>query len=126
MQKWYKKGDEVRVFDVENGKVLTSICVNDVWVSNPTEKAFKADGWKEFTPPAPEPYVPTIEELVQDALRNGADGGTPTYSIPQEFEVQRKRESDPEAFAAYNARVEACIAWANEQPHREGSGGENV
>lgn len=122
--KTYKKGNETKSFDVVNGKAISTFLINGVSVSNPTVAAIEADGWEEYVPPTPKPYVPTLEELVQDALRNGADGGTPTYSIPQEFEVQRKRDTDQDAFAIYNARVEACIAWANAQPHRIAEEGE--
>ena len=77
-----------------------------------------AQGWTEYTPPAPpappapEPYVPTIEELVERKLRE-------RYSINQEFEVQRKRKTEPQAFVDYYDYVEQCIEWANKQPHRE-------
>ena len=95
-----------------------------VYIYSPSDEQIVAAGWtiKEEIVPIPEPYVPTVEELVERALRYGEDGGTPTYSINQEFEVQRKRDTEPEAYAAYYARVEACISWAKSQPHRAEEG----
>lgn len=80
-------------------------------VVNPTEEDYLAAGYHEYIPPVPEPILPTIEELVEGKLRE-------RYSINQEFEVQRKRDTEPEAFQVYYAYVEECIEWANEQPHR--------
>lgn len=80
----------------------------------PTDEQLEAAGWeiREEIEPIPEPYLPTIEELVEQRLRE-------RYSINQEFEVQRKRETDPQVFQAYYDYVEECIAWANEQDHRD-------
>lgn len=111
----FKKGDIIRDFTVSNGKVITTIKVNGITVINPSIEQFKADGWEEYippTPPEPEPYLPTVEELVEQKLRE-------RYSINQEFEVNRKRETESQAFAEYYNYVEQCIVWANEQPHRE-------
>lgn len=111
----FKKGDIIRNFAVRGGKVVTTIKVNGITVINPTIVQFKADGWAEYTPPVPpppEPVLPTIEELVESKLRE-------RYSINQEFEVNRKRETEPQAFQTYYDYVEQCIVWAYEQPHRE-------
>lgn len=113
----FKKCDIIRDFAVRGGKVVTTIKVNGITVINPTLAQFKANGWEEYTPPTPptpepEPYIPTIEELVEGKLRE-------RYSINQEFEVNRKRETEPQAFQAYYDYVEQCIVWAYEQPHRE-------
>lgn len=118
------KDGETRSFRVVGQSVLATMRVAGRLVSNPLLSALYADGWKDApVPPTPEPILPTVEELVYRALRLGEDGGTPTYSDMQEFEVQRKREEDPEAFAAYYARVEQCIAWAKSQPHRDAKEG---
>lgn len=119
MRQYFRKGDVIRSFEVRDGKVLTTIVVGTNQVINPTLEQFYADGWEDYIMPVPEPVLPTIEELVERALRYGEDGGTPTYTINQEFEVNRRRDTHPQEFATYNARVEECIAWANEQPHRE-------
>lgn len=111
IQQFIKDG-QIRSFDVEDGKVIATLVIDGNWVSNPTLEAFYADGWQDYIAPAPEPYIPTIEELVEGKLRE-------RYSINQEFEVNRKRDTDQEAFAAYYQYVEECIAWANEQPHRD-------
>ena len=111
----FKKGNIIRDFTVRNGKVITTIKVNDITVINPSIQQFKADGWEEYTPPTPpvqESILPTIEELVVSKIRE-------RYSINQEFEVQRKRDTDPQDFTTYYDYVELCIEWANEQPHRE-------
>lgn len=110
MVMYFKNKDgEVRAFNVESGKVLATIELNNRTIVNPTIEQFDASGWTHCEPP--EPILPTIEELVEGKLRE-------RYSINQEFEVQRKRDTEPEAFQAYYAYVEECIEWANEQPHR--------
>lgn len=109
--KQYINEGVVRIFKIVDDKVLTTI--GDI--VNPTIEQFLADGWEEYIPPiqpAPEPVLPTIEQLVEGKLRE-------RYSINQEFEVNRKRETAPQAFAAYYDYVEESIAWAEEQPHRE-------
>lgn len=113
--KKFIKDGVVRSFRVLGEKVLTSIAVDRLTICNPSLELFMAQGWTEYTPPAPpapEPYVPTIEELVEQKLRE-------RYSVNQEFEVQRKRETEPQVFAEYYEYVEQCIEWANKQRHRE-------
>ena len=80
----------------------------------PTDEQLVSVGYeiREIIDPIPEPYIPTIEELVENKLRE-------RYTINQEFKVQRKRDVEPEAFQAYYDYVEDCIVWANEQPHRD-------
>lgn len=112
MRQLFIKDGQVRSFEVQDGKVMITIAIESVYVSNPTLEQFYADGWVDYTPPTPEPVLPTIEELVEGKLRE-------RYTINQEFEVQRKRDTEPENFQAYYAYVEECIAWANQQPHRD-------
>ena len=115
--KQFIKDGVVRSFRVLGCKVLTSIVVDDLTICNPSLELFMAQGWMEYAPPAPpapEPYIPTVEELVEQKLRE-------RYSVNQEFEVQRKRKTEPQAFADYYEYVEQCIEWANEQPHKEGT-----
>ena len=76
-------------------------------VTNPSLEQFLSIGWSEYTP-EPEPALPTIEELVESKIRE-------KYTINQEFEVQRKRDIEPDAFQTYYNYVEECIAWAHEQ-----------
>lgn len=97
-----------------------SLVLNDNTYVPPTDEQLKEAGYeiRQIIDPIPEPYLPTIEELVERALRSGEDGGR-VYSINQEFEVQRRRDTHAQEFAEYNARVEECIAWANKQPHKE-------
>ena len=106
------KDGQIRSFKVENNKVYTTIELNGFKITNPTLEQFEAAGWSEYTPPAPEPYVPSLEELVEQKIRE-------RYSINQEFEIQRKRDVETEAFTEYYNFVEECITWAKQQPHRE-------
>jgi hypothetical protein len=116
MMQIFKKENIIRSFQVENGKVYTTIELNGFNVTNPTVQQFKSIGWEEYTPgpsPEPEPYVPTLEELVESKIRE-------KYSINQEFEVNRKKETEPDAFQVYYDYVEECIREAKEeQPHRD-------
>lgn len=112
MRKTFEKDGKVRSFEVENDRVLATIEIGGEWIANPTLEAFLADGWMEWIVPIPEPILPTIEELVEGKLRE-------RYTINQEFEVNRKRETEPLAFQSYYDYVEECITWANEQPHRD-------
>lgn len=112
MRMTFEKDGLIRSYEVENNRVMATIKIGGEWVANPSLEAFLADGWREYIPPVPEPILPTIEELVEGKLRE-------RYTINQEFEVQRKRDTEPKAFQTYYAYVEECIAWANEQPHRD-------
>ena len=108
----FVKDGHIMSFKVENNKVYTTIELNGFKVTNPTLEQFKSLGWKEYIQPEPEPYLPTVEELVEQKIREH-------YSINQEFEVQRKRDIETEAFTEYYNFVEECITWAKQQPHRE-------
>lgn len=108
----FKNADKIKVFKVENNKVYTTIELNRFKITNPTLEQFKSVGWEEYTTPEPEPYISTLEELVEGKIRE-------KYSLNQEFEVQRKRDVDPEAFKTYYDYVEECITWAHAQPHRD-------
>lgn len=108
MTQTFIKDNQIRSFKVENGKVLTTITLGDYNITNPTLEQFLSTGWEDYIPepvPEPEPYVPTLEELVEQKIRV-------QYSLNQEFEVQRKRDTEPEAFAEYYQFVEDCIAEA--------------
>ena len=107
-----KPDGAIRTYDIIDGKVRVATEINHRWVINPTIDDLYAAGWQDYTEPAPEPYLPTIEELVEQRLRE-------RYTLNQEFEVQRKRDTEQQAFADYYTYVEECIAWANAQPHRE-------
>ena len=104
------KNSITRYFRVENGKVYTTIILGDFNITNPTLEQFLSTGWTEYTPLELEPYIPTLEELVEQKIRE-------RYSLNQEFEVQRKRFKEPEAFEAYNNFVEECISSAKQELH---------
>lgn len=108
MTQQFIKDNIVCPFKVENGKVLTTIILGEYSITNPTLEQFLSIGWEEYVPEPmsePTPYVPTLEELVERKIRN-------QYSLNQEFEVQRKRDTEPETFAEYYQFVEDCIAEA--------------
>lgn len=108
MTQTFTKDNQIRSFKVENGKVLTTITLGNYNITNPTLEQFKSLGWEEYTYPEPEPYLPTLEELVEQKIRK-------RYSINQEFEIQRKRDIEKESFQTYYDYVELCIKEAHEQ-----------
>ena len=118
MRRGFIKNDKIKYFIVKDNKVISTVLIAGKYISNPTIEEFLNDGWKEYIPPTPistpkpDPYIPTIEELVESKLRE-------RYSINQEFEVNRKRDINKQAFQAYYDYVEQCIVWAHNQPHRE-------
>ena len=110
----FKKDNKIVRYEVQNGKVLCTIKINDCWVSNPTLEQFKSQGWEEYTPPqppAPQPYVPSYVELVVQKIRE-------RYSIDDELALLRQRESKPDEFAEYNAFVESCKEQARNETER--------
>jgi hypothetical protein len=127
MYKTFIKGSEIKSFKVENNKVFTTIELDDLIITNPTLEQFLSTGWEEYTPPAPEPYIPTLEELVEQAIRGGLeeDNYQTHYSQNQEFHLSRlmANEDIPEEvwikWKQYNDFVERCITWAKSQPHRD-------
>ena len=96
-----------------------SLVIDNRMYTPPTDEQLTSAGWTitEEIDTIPEPYVPTLEELVEQKIRT-------RYSINQEFQVNRKRDTDPEGFAAYNAFVEQCIREAEQEPHRVAEEGE--
>lgn len=108
MTQLFIKDGKIRLFQVENDKVFTTIILGDYNVTNPTLQQFLSTGWEEYIQPEPEPYLPTLEELVEQKIRE-------RYSINQEFEVQRRRFREPEAFDEYDNFVEECIASAKQE-----------
>lgn len=91
-----------------------SLTFNDTTYCPPTDELLIQAGWEieEVIDPIPEPYIPTLEELVEQKIRT-------RYSINQEFQVNRKRDVEPDAFAEYNTFVEECIKEAEAEPHRD-------
>ena len=101
-------------YEVQDGKVLCTIQIGDKWVSNPTLEQFKSQGWEEYTPPtppAPQPYVPTYDELYKQRI---VELVRERYDIDDELAILRQRESKPEQFAEYNEFVEQCKVEAHE------------
>lgn len=112
MKQTFIKAGVERSYTIVNGKVKGMIKIGDNWVANASIEDLLADGWHEVETIGQEPELPSVEELVEQRLRL-------RYSINQEFEVQRKRETEPDEFNAYYDYVEECIAWAHQQPNRD-------
>lgn len=107
----FKKESEIKRYEVQNGKVLCTIQINDRWVSNPSLEQFKNEGWEEYTPPEPEPYKPTYDELYKQRI---VELVRERYDIDDELAILRRRESKPEQFNEYNEYVEQCKVEAHE------------
>ena len=107
----FKKENVTKRYDVQNGKVLCTIEIGDKWVSNPTIEQFKAQGWEEYTPPAPQPYQPSYKELVVMKIRE-------RYSEDDELAILRQRDTKPDEFAEYNDFCEQCKAEAREETEK--------
>jgi uncharacterized protein YheU (UPF0270 family) len=112
------KDDKIISVAIIEDKVVATIEINGKWVSNPTLQQMYDCGWEEYTMVIEE-ELPTIENLVEGALREGIDGGSPLYTINKEFKVLRLKDINTEDFIIYNDRVNQCIAWAYTQPHKE-------
>lgn len=112
MKQIFKKNDEIRSFEIDGDRVMATLEIDGVWISNPNLTDFLAEGWTEYVAPVVEPILPSVEELVEAKIRE-------RYTINKEFQINRKRDTDKAAFDAYYEYVEECIAWAEQQPHRE-------
>ena len=118
MTRTYIKNGVIRSFKIEYDKVIATIQIAGRWVSNPLLTDILADGWTEYTPPAPEPYLPTYSELVEQYIR---EHGYETYGA--ELAIINNYSQDPTTYAAayadYMQTRQAAKVWANAQPHRE-------
>ena len=110
MYKYIKKEKTIKRVNVEDGKVLCTIEINGRWVSNPTLEDFMAQGWEEYTPPTPEPYKPTFDELYK---RRTIELVRAKYDADDEFAILRQKDTKPDQFAEYNEYVEDCKAQAH-------------
>lgn len=113
----YIKNGHVHSFATIGDKICTTIESGDKIVVYPTHDMMVDAGYELYVDDIQDntqvsAYLPTIEELVEQKLRE-------RYSLNQEFQVQRKRDTEKDAFDTYYAYVEECIAWAYAQPHRE-------
>ncbi len=77
------------------------IRLDNRWISNPRAEQIAQAGWVEYVPPTIEPYVPTYEEKVVNAIRE-------RYTIDDELAILRQRDSKPNEFAEYNEYCEEC------------------
>ena len=107
----FKKDKKTVRYDVQDGKVLCTIQIDGRWVSNPTIEQFKSQGWEKYTPPtppAPQPYIPSYEELVVQKIRE-------RYTVDDELALLRQRESKPDEFEEYFNYVEQCKVEARKE-----------
>ena len=114
MRQAFKKDGVIRSFEVVDNRVMVTVEINGVWVSNPTREAFLADGWREYIAPVPEPYTPTYSELVEQYIR---EHGYETYGA--ELAVLNNYAENSSAYfeewkAYMNVRREAKD-WATKQ-----------
>lgn len=107
----FQKDGIKKRYEVQDGKVLCTIEIGDKWVSNPTLEMFLAQGWEEYTPPQPQPYVPSYEELVVQKIRE-------RYTIDDELAILRQRDVKQDEFAEYNDFCEQCKAEAREETNK--------
>lgn len=118
MRQTFIKDGDIRSYEVQDDKVIATLLIGGVWVSNPTLEAFYADGWEDYIEPVPEPILPTYAELVEQYIR---EHGYPTYGA--ELAILNNYAQDPttyaQAYADYmQVRVDAKT-WAESEPHRE-------
>lgn len=110
MRMTFEKDGKIRIFKVVDDRVMTTIEIGGVWVSNPTLADFLADGWREWIAPTPEP--PTKEQQykwrVVELIRQ-------RYDADDEMALLRQRETKAEEFAAYNTYCEDCKAQAYQE-----------
>lgn len=118
MRQTFEKDGIIRSFEVVDDRVMATIEINGVWVSNPTLEAFLADGWREYIAPVPEPILPKYAELVEQYIR---EHGYPTYGA--ELAVLNNYAENPaeylESWQTYMGVRHEAKEWANEQPHRD-------
>lgn len=114
------KEDKIKEYKTINDKVICTVLIDNHTITNPTLQQMLDNGWEIYVIKEVEvEQLNTIENLVEMALREGVDGGSPLYSLNQELKAQRERDENPEQFNIYNNRVKQCIAWAHSQPHEE-------
>lgn len=53
-----------RSFRVDDGKVIATVELGGLWVSNPTLQMMYDDGWQDYVPPTPP--EPTLEEMKEE------------------------------------------------------------
>jgi hypothetical protein len=101
-----KKGDEVKDFRTDNGKILATIEVAGRSVSNPTLDMLYADGWEVYKRPSQPPHEPTRDELINSAIRE-------RYTSDDEAQIVREmiagKTGARERFTEYNAYVESIL-----------------
>ena len=88
----------------------------------PTDEQLEAAGWtiETIIDPIPEPYIPTLRELVEQYMRengyptDGSEVAVICNYLEQPTDPQRKAEFEQHAASRAEAKK-----WAEEQPHRE-------
>lgn len=110
MQQTFIKNNRIHSFNIENSKVIATILINGVWVSNPTLSDFYASGWQDYTQPEPEPldkdllYKWRTSELIHNE-----------YTTDDEVACIRQKETKSKEFNDYYSYCEACKKRAYEE-----------
>lgn len=80
MVKYFIKNGEIKAFDVQNGKVITTVIIGNRQVSNPLLEDFLSLGWEIYEDSESDSdegqYTPSYSDLVEDYIRTH---GYPTY-----------------------------------------------
>ena len=80
MTKTLKKNDVIRTFQVIGNKVIATIEIGGIWVSNPTLAMMYADGWEDYI--APEPTLSEVKEAkVADIINYDASEAVNEFYI---------------------------------------------
>lgn len=106
---------EVREFETNNGRIITTIKIAGRWVSNPTITDFENEGWQEYTPPEPQEEEVDYPRKVVRLIRL-------KYTIDDELAIQRQRDTKPEEFEKYNTYIEWCKKEAKKEEKKKKSG----
>lgn len=118
MRRGFIKDGKIKYFTVKGDKVIATVLIAGKYVSNPTMEEFLNEGWREYIPPVPEPYIPTYAELVEQYIR---EHGYPTYGA--ELAVLNNYAENPaeylEAWQTYMGVRHDAKNWAENQPHRD-------
>jgi len=58
-------------YKIVDGKMVfaeSSIVLNDMRIFNPTEEQLIEAGYQEYIPPTPQPYVPTLQDVIEEKI----------------------------------------------------------
>lgn len=108
------KNNNVKYFNVQGGKVCTSLEKNGLCIINPTLEDFMSEGWELYTVPTPEPL--SKEELYKDRV---VELIRMNYSINEELACLRQKETKSKEYDDYFNFCESCKKQAYEEIYKE-------